>query len=234
MSDLNLFQDVDECVEDALRTVGNEVIVGLPIAVGKPTHIANALYRKAQQNSNIRLTLCSGLTLQTPKWKSDLERRFFEPLVGRLFPDYPDPAYLVDAHRKALPPNVMLKEFYFSPGLSLHNCHLQANYISTNYTHVARDISAMGANMTAVMMGKGSGRNEGMYNLGSNADATIMSIWSLLAEKKKGRKVAILGQVNENMPYMYGRTEVPPEYFTGILDNPKYNHQLFAPPKEPL
>jgi len=167
MSDLNLFQDVDECVEDALRTVGNEVIVGLPIAVGKPTHIANTLYRKAQQNSNIRLTLCSGLTLQTPKWKSDLERRFFEPLVGRLFPDYPDPAYLVDAHRKALPPNVMLKEFYFSPGLSLHNCHLQANYISTNYTHVARDISAMGANVTAVMMGKGSGRNEGMYNLGA-------------------------------------------------------------------
>ena len=43
-------------------------------------------------------------------------------------------------------------------------------------------------------------------------------------------KVALLAQVNRNLPFMYGDAVVPPDYFDAIVDDPKYDFPLFAPP----
>ena len=43
-----------------------------------------------------------------------------------------------------LPPNIELAEFYFKSGAMLGTAQAQQEYISSNYTHVARDMLAAG------------------------------------------------------------------------------------------
>jgi acyl-CoA hydrolase len=228
------YSDLAGCVDDTINNVGKEIVLGLPVGVGKPTHIANEFYRRAREDSKLRLTIISGLTLRTPSWGGDLERRLIQPLAARLFPDYPDPKYLEDAASHRLPENVELREIYFSPGACLNNPRLQQSYLSANYTHVARDVAGAGCNVVAVIL---SARNEaagGLYSTGSNADAAIMMLWNMVEKRRSGCRVGILGQVNGAMPYMFGAGEVAQDCFTGIVDNPQLSHGLFAAPKEPI
>ncbi len=229
-----ILDSVVRCCDDIMNSIGNEIIIGLPIGVGKPTHIINELYRRAKENSDIKLTICTGLTLHTPIPNSDFERRLIGPLVNRLFPGYPDPVYFEDAKKRAMPPNVSLREIYFSPGYALNNLPLQENYISANFTYVTRAMAAQGCNATAVMLSPKAADKEGRYSLGGNADAAIMMINDLVERRKTGRKVFIAGQVNSHMPYTYGASEVTPEIFDGIVDAPELYHPLFAAPKEPV
>ncbi len=226
------YNDVEKIVDDAISTIGKNIILGLPIAVGKPTVIANEFYRRAKADPSIKLTMMSGLTLQTPAWNSDIERRLIQPLSERLFGGYPDPVYMRDAHAGKLPANVDLQEIYLSPGTGLGKPAMQQGYMSSNYTHVARDIEAAGCNAMAIMVSEKSAA--GKHSTGSNADATVMQLWDMNRARAAGRKVAILAQVNRNMPYMYGAGECSPDEFTGILDCEAGHHPIFAPPKEPI
>jgi len=231
--DLPLVHDTaEECVEEALSHIGKDIKIGLPIAVGKPTAIANAFYRRAKEDSSIKLRMYSGLSLHTPTWKSELERRFVEPLAKRLFPDYIDPEYMADVMAGKLPDNVDLREIYLSPGAGLDNDRLQNSAMSSNFTHVSRDVHAAGCNVVACMISSRSAA--GLHSMGSNADAAVMMARDLIAKQKAGYRVRLLGQVNPNMPYMFGAGEIDPAEFGGIVDSPNYYHQLFAPPKEPI
>lgn len=224
------FSQVEDCVEDALSAIGGEVILGLPIGVGKPTHIANEFYRRAKNDPSIRLSIFTGLTLCTPQGKNPLEKRFLQPLVERLFPDYPDPAYINDVKNGTLPSNVKLREIYLPAGEFVKNRHMQQNYVSSNFTHVARDVADAGCNVTAAILARHPSRDT--LSMGSNADAAISMFRNLDRDRKNGRPVAILGQINANMPYMFGDGEIDPGMLTGCVDNPSLYHKLFITPKE--
>ncbi|MFA6449883.1 MAG: acetyl-CoA hydrolase/transferase C-terminal domain-containing protein [bacterium] len=229
-----IYDSVRQCVDEAIQRVGKNIVLGLPIGVGKPTHIANEFYRRAKEDPSIKLKICSGLTLHTPIPGSDLERRIMEPLSKRLFGDYPDPVYLDDVKQNRLPSNVELHEIYFSPGFALNNTTLQQSYVSANFTCVARAMDSMGCNVVAVTAAKREKDGRTTYSLGSNVDAAIMMVWRTIEQLKAGEKVAILGQINTHMPYMLGTAELPQETFTGIVESPELSHRLLAPPKEPV
>lgn len=225
---------VEECIETTLSRVGKNILLGMPIGVGKPTIIANEFYRRAKEDSSIKLKLLSGLTLETPSGKSDLEKRFIEPLVQRVFEDYPNPAYVPDMRANKLPPNVDLVEFFLVPGGFLNVSNIQQNYISSNYTHVARDVTDMGLNVAASIIAKKKIGGEQKYSLGSNADAPADMIVELAKMREQGKEIAVLGQVNGNMPFMYGTAMSGPEMYDGIVDNTDYYHKMFGPPREPV
>lgn len=229
----DLFEDPALCVEQAISKVGKDIVLGLPIGIGKPTHLVNEIYRRVKEDPGMHLKICTGLTLHTPIPGSDLERRIMEPLVARIFPGYPNPKYFEDAKKRKLPPNVEVKEIYFSPGYALNNDRLQQDYVSANFTYVPRAVMSEGCNLVALSLSKKNGGSP-LYSLGGNSDAAIMMVWELLKQKQNGRKKAILGQVNGFMPYTYGTSEVPQSYFTSIVDNKNLYHPLFAPPKEPV
>jgi hypothetical protein len=111
-----LFTDPDGVAEDIIRDVGPNLVVGLPLGLGKANHIVNALYARAAADRTISLTLFSALTLEKPKPNSLLERRFIMPVIDRLFVGYPDLAYAYALHAGALPPNVKVIEFFFLAG----------------------------------------------------------------------------------------------------------------------
>ena len=117
-------------------------MLGLPVAIGKPNTLVNAFVARALADPSIRLTIVTALSLRKPRWHSDLERRFVEPFAQRVFGDYPELEYVRLIEQGRLPANIEVVEFFLEPGAWLHNDALQQHYLSSNYTHVARDASA--------------------------------------------------------------------------------------------
>jgi len=79
------FTNADALAADIIRTVGPNIVLALPLGLGKANHIANALYARAAQDRTIKLTIFTALTLEKPRYGSELERRFLEPVIERLF-----------------------------------------------------------------------------------------------------------------------------------------------------
>jgi hypothetical protein len=123
------FSNPDAIAEDIIRDVGTNLVVGLPLGLGKANHVANALYARAAADRAINLTFLSALTLEKPRPSNLLERRFIAPVIERLFGGYPDLAYADALHANALPPNINLIEFFFLAGRWLHVPFAQQNYI---------------------------------------------------------------------------------------------------------
>ncbi|MDF3019768.1 MAG: acetyl-CoA hydrolase/transferase family protein, partial [Steroidobacteraceae bacterium] len=136
----DVFDDVGEIVDEALRRVGNKVVLALPLGIGKPNLIANEFFRRARADSTLELTIFTALSLRKPTGASDLERRFIGPLAERIFGNYPDLDYLAAVRTDSLPANVQVIEFFFEPGSLLNSTQAQSNYLSANYTHVAREL----------------------------------------------------------------------------------------------
>src|SRR4051812_14806393 len=104
------FSDPDAIADHIIGEVGTNLVVGLPLGLGKANHIVNALYQRASADRTIDLTFFSALTLEKPKPSNLLERRFIMPVIDRLFGGYPDLAYADALHASALPPNIKVIE----------------------------------------------------------------------------------------------------------------------------
>ena len=142
-----IFSDPEAIAEDIIRDVGTNLVVGLPLGLGKANHIVNALYARAVADPYINLTFFSALTLEKPRPSNLLERRFISPVIDRLFGGYPDLVYADALHAGALPPNVQVIEFFFLAGKWLHVPYAQQHYISANYTHASSYLLARGLNV---------------------------------------------------------------------------------------
>jgi acyl-CoA hydrolase len=229
-----LFDDVAECVENTLSRVGPHVVLALPLGIGKPNPLVNEFYRRAQRDPGIRLQIYTALSLRAPQWKGELERRFLEPLVRRLFGSDVPLDYVRDLHAGTVPANVQVTEFFLDPGALLGVGAAQRNYVSTNYTHVARDVAARGVNVIAQLVAKRNidGRSE--YSLGSNPDVTLDLLELLAPQRRKGREVVVIGEVNRQMPFMFGPAAINADELDCILEHPRYEYDLFAPPNQRL
>jgi acyl-CoA hydrolase len=229
-----LFDDVAECVENTLSRVGPHVVLALPLGIGKPNPLVNEFYRRAQRDSSIKLQIYTALSLRAPQWKGELERRFLEPLVRRLFGGDVPLDYVRDLHAGTVPPNVQVTEFFLDPGALLGVGAAQRNYVSTNYTHVASDVAARGVNVIAQLVAKRNidGRTE--YSLGSNPDVTLDLLELLAPQRRKGREVVVIGEVNRQMPFMFGPAAVDADELDCIIEHPRYEYDLFAPPNQRL
>ncbi len=225
-----IITDADAAAEAVIKRIGRRIVLALPLALGKPCHFVNALYRRAKSDPEIQLRILTALSLNRPKAGSDLERRFLEPFLERIFGDYPDLDYVTALQTGTLPPNVQVTEFFLSAGQYLNNPSQQQNYISSNYTHIARDMMALGVNVCAQLVGKSEEDGGTSYSLSSNPDLTLDIISMVREREAGGEPVAILGQVNTRLPFMYHDAMVEPATFDLVIDNPVYDHQLFGAP----
>ncbi|HSC47631.1 MAG TPA: acetyl-CoA hydrolase/transferase C-terminal domain-containing protein, partial [Gammaproteobacteria bacterium] len=229
-----VFTAPEDCVEAILARVGPRIVVGTPLGIGKPNHLINALYRRAARDPSIHLRIMTALSLERPGWHSALERRFMEPFAARVFGDYPELEYMRALRRGTLPANVELSEFYFKSGSMLGVAQAQQEYLSSNYTHVARDMLAAGMNVVLQAVGKEDRPGGPAYSLSSNPDVTLDIMPGLRAAERAGRKVAVAGMVNRKLPFMYGDADVAPDFFDFMVDAPELDHHLFAVPNTPI
>lgn len=225
-----VFDDLDSCVQAIIARVGKRLVVGTPLGIGKPNHLVNALYRRVARDLSLHLTLMTALSLERPVGGSELEKRFLEPFAQRVFGDYPELEYMQALHTGSLPANIEISEFYFKSGALLGNARAQQHYVSSNYTHVVRDMLAAGVNVILQMVAKQEHQGRLSYSLSGNPDLTLDILPPLRAAEKAGRKIAIVGLVNNRLPFMPGDAQVTPEFFDLMVDNPAYAHHLFGVP----
>ncbi|MDE2345612.1 MAG: hypothetical protein KGL13_04005 [Gammaproteobacteria bacterium] len=225
-----ILNDVDSCVQAIVERVGTRLMVGTPLGIGKPNHLLNALYRRVAADASLHLMLMTALSLERPSGNNELEKRFLGPFAQRVFGDYPQLEYMQALHAGTLPANVVISEFYFKSGALLGNARAQQHYVSSNYTHVVRDMLAAGVNVILQMVARQERDGQVSYSLSGNPDLTLDIHAPLRAAQKPGRKIAIVGLVNNQLPFMHGDAEVAPEFFDLVVDNPAYAHQLFGVP----
>ncbi len=219
------FTDPDALADAIIAQVGRKIVLGLPLGLGKATHIANALFQRAAKDSSINLHIFAALTLEAPGAKSELERRFIGPITQRLLGQTPTCDYASALHRNALPPNVRVDEFFFLAGKWLTNATAQRCYISANYTHAAGYLMDRGVNVIGQLVAERGGR----YSLSCNTDLTL----DMLTARAQGRANFLLtGQVNSELPFMPGDGDLPADTFSHILDGNDF--PLFNAPKQPI
>ena len=218
---------IEAAVDRVLDTVKGDVVLGIPLAIGKPNPFVNALYRRMKGNPARRLRIVTALSLEKPVGKSELEEHFLGPLVERVFEDYPDLLYVKDLRAGTLPAHIEVREFFMKTGDYLGNPAAQQNYISTNYTFVARDMAVQGMNVIAQAVGA-KGEGEGMrLSLSSNPDVVFEVVEKLRAA---GQPLLTVGVVNRKMPFMPNGAEVGPEFFDLVVTDPAGTHAVFCPP----
>jgi hypothetical protein len=226
-----MFSDPEAIAEDIICDVGTDLVVGLPLGLGKANHIVNALYQRAAADRAIKLTLFSALTLEKPKPSSLIERRFISPVIDRLFGGYPDLDYADALRAGALPPNVQVIEFFFLAGRWLHVPLAQQHYICANYTHAASYLLARGLNVITQLVAKRVEGGVTRYSLSCNTDTTL----DLLRARAQGRaSFKLVAQVNSQLPFMPGAGDLSADEFSAVLDSPLTEFPLFAPPSEPV
>jgi acyl-CoA hydrolase len=226
-----VYEDPDRLAEAVIERVGKNIVLGLPLGLGKANHVANALFARAAQDSAIELRIFTALTLEKPRSKSLLEQRFVEPLVDRLFAGYPELAYAAALREGRLPANVRVNEFYFQPGTRLGITAAQRDYISANYTHVLDYLLGRGVNVVAQLVAKQLRGGEYRFSLSSNPDLMV----DALAARRQGIvDFVMVGQVNSELPFMLGDAELGPGEFDFLLDVAQTDFRLPGPPREPI
>lgn len=224
------FSEVERCVERTIEAVGKDIVLGLPLGLGKPNQLVNAFFKKAQQDSSINLRIITALSLEKPRPKSDMEAKFLVPFVERLFGDYEELEYAKAVRTNTLPPNIEVSEFYFKAGSMKSVSSAQRNYISSNYTFVSRDLMLNGVNVLAQLVAKKDIDGETKLSLSCNTDVTL-DIMPLIEEQKaKGKKIVTIAQVHDELPFMYNRAMVEEDLFDMQVESPAYQTRLFAPP----
>lgn len=224
-------QSCEACVDLILERLGKTIVLGTPLGIGKPNALLNALYRRAKADTSIRLDLVTALSLNPPTGKSELEERFLAPVRERVWPGYPRLEFLDDLNAKKLPPNIRVSEFYMQSGSRLHDPLSQQNYISSNYTHVARDMLSRGVNLLLqqVALREDGGRRR--LSLSSNPDVTLQ-LEPLL--QGLDRPWLACAQVNRGLPWLGNDAEVGEDFFDLVVDDPALDHAPFAVPHEPV
>jgi acyl-CoA hydrolase len=225
--------DPVRCAEAIVDRVGHDLALAMPIGIGKPVTLVNALYRLVEADRRLRLRIFTGLTLVRPSYRTDLERRFVAPLLDRLFGTYPDLTYAKALRSGTLPPNIEVTEFFLQAGAWLGNAQVQQRYTSLNYSEVAHNLARLGTNTFAQLVApdpQGSGR----VSFSSNTDVTLDMLPYMASRRRAGAPLALAVEINANLPYMPGAAEVDAAQCDIVLETDRPHHELFAPPKEPV
>ncbi|MEQ6885267.1 acetyl-CoA hydrolase/transferase C-terminal domain-containing protein [Salicola sp. Rm-C-2C1-2] len=227
------FESLQQCVDAVIAKVGKDIRLGLPLGLGKPVNLVNALYQRAREDPALKLHIFTALSLEKPLSGESLERRFMAPFVDRVFKDVPDLDYVIALRQGTLPDNVQVSEFFFKAGSWIGHKEQQQNYICTNYTHAVRDLMAQGINVVGQMVAPHPA-GEQRVSLSCNPDLSIDLIPVMREREAAGQPVAIMAEVNDRLPWMGHHADRSMDEFDFVLAGDDCNHPLFSAPKMPV
>ncbi|QWT21736.1 hypothetical protein KPL74_06935 [Bacillus sp. NP157] len=220
--------DTLAAVAAILARTGGHPRVAAPLGLGKPHGLLNALYDAVADDTGRSLTLFTALSLTRPPAGKGLAARFAAPFIERHFGvTYEDLAYAKAQASGTLPTNVQVHEFYMQSGALLHSASAQRNYISQNYTHVARDLVGREINVLVQLVAARDGR----ISLSSNPDLTFDFLDQMAAAGKP--KPFCVAVVHPDIPYVSGNAEAPDGLFDLVVA-PEVAAPLFALPRSPI
>jgi len=223
---------IEQAVDEVLARLPAHIHMGMPLGLGKPNHFVNALYRRIKGLPERQLTMYTALCLGRPTLGDGLQKRFIEPFVERVFGDYPEFDFLADLRRDSLPANIRIEQFFMQPGSLLNSAPAQQDYVSSNYSHAARDINAAGLNLVAQLLASSS-EHPDRLSLSCNPDITLDLLPMIAKRRDAGETILLVGQVHTDLPYMPGDAEVDIDTFDLLIDA-KDSSTLFSTPNMPV
>ena len=229
-------QSAEQAVDYVIEQTGGEIRLAMPLGLGKPNRFVNALYARVEKDSSLSLDIYTALSLGKPGAGSDLEKRFLNPFADRLFGDYEELAYLKPQKRSALPDNIRVFEFFVQPGSMLGSDSAQQHYISSNYTHVARDLNAREINVGAQRLAHRQEEGSDCYSFSCNPEVTLDLMPLLKARRDAGETIISVGQVHRDLPFMENDARVDDRLadMDILLDDPQGHTRLFSTPNMPV
>ncbi|MCO8162463.1 acetyl-CoA hydrolase [Pseudomonas sp. 21LCFQ010] len=223
---------IESAIDHVLATLPAHIHLGMPLGLGKPNRFVNALYARIRDLPERQLTIYTALSLGRPTPGEGLQARFLEPFLERVFGDYPELDYLADLRRDRLPANIRVEQFFMQPGSLLDSQTAQQDYVSSNYSHAARDINAKGLNLIAQLVAQDPQR-PGCLSLSCNPDVTLDLLPMIAKRRTAGETILVLGQVHADLPYMPGDSELDLAAFDLLLEEPETT-TLFSTPNMPV
>jgi len=218
--------DADEMVREIFEATGGAVRLALPLGLGKPITLVNALVRKAAADPSLSLKIFTALTLRRPDPSSDMEKRFLGPAIDRLFGTAPPLLYAQMIAEGQLPDNIEVSEFFFQAGSWLGNDYAQRHYISANYTHARDVLIAQRPNVLAQLMPRQGNR----FSMSSNTDISA----DLFSFRAAGVLDFIaVAEVNDALPFMDGPAAIDEAELAMVLE-PESQVDLFSIPRQPV
>lgn len=226
------YSSVEQAAAEILHRTGGRVVLGIPLGLGKPNQLVNALYRQVHANPAYSLAIYTALSLTKPSLagKKEIERRFIEPFIARVYGDYAELDYVTAARHGELPPNIAVHEFFVQPGAELHNAYAQQHYLSSNYTHAARDINMRGINVLAQLVAE----EEGRYSFSCNPEVTLDLLPLLAKRRATGETIITVGQVHHQLPFMGNSALVDETALDIVVDDPACQTTLMSTPNMPV
>lgn len=219
--------DIAAAVDAVFAGIAGDIVVAMPLGLGKPVGLIDALYRRVAAEPQRRLTILTALSLARPVETDPIAGRLLNPVFDRLYQHYSQPVYVTDLAAGKLPPNICVKEFYFKPGSQLNNPEAQRHYISSNYTFAARDVAAQGCNVVMQLVAQDPER-PGMLSTSCNPDTSSALVEIL---RSQGRAPLRIGVIHPQLPYMYGEAELPSAAFDLLVgQGSEAPHGLFPVP----
>jgi acyl-CoA hydrolase len=225
------FSDPALAAEEIIARVGKNIVLGLSNGIGKANAIADALFAKAVKDPSINLRILTGLTIERPRSREEIQRRFLEPLLDRVFGRYPELAYTKPFRAGKLPPNIQVHEFFFQAGGWLRATRAQQDFISANYTHVLGIMLEAGVNVMGQLIAPPQNGDDDLYSCSSNPDVAPTA----LAARALGKANFIMAcQVNSELPFMGGDALLPAHEIDILLQGPDTEFELFSAPRRPI
>lgn len=225
-----MVNQAEQAVDAILRDVGKDIVLGLPLGLGKPVRLVNALYQRARRDRSVRLHIVTALSLVPPVPSSSLEKRFLTPFLERLYGDQPELTYARDLQAGKLPDNVTVSEFFFKAGDYLGSPAQQQRYVCTNYTHAVRDLMAQGVNVIAQMVAPPR-EPGGHLSLSCNPDLTLDLLPLLDRKRDDGEAVLKVAEYNSYLPWLGHQGALPESAFNLVLSSPDTDYPLFPVPQ---
>ena len=211
--DPSRFTDADAAARAIVDRLGKEIRVALPLGLGKPVTLLNALTRLACDDPELHLSIFTALTLEVPQ-AGGMRGRLIAPAADRLFGAYPEILYATLRRQGRLPENIEVQEFFLAAGSLLGNDYAQQHYIPANYTYACDVLVARRPNLLLQLC---AGTAEAP-NLSCNTDITA----DLLRLRAEGRVDFLMaGERNDALPVMAGEAPVPAGEVAIWLDPPE-------------
>ncbi|WP_047281559.1 acetyl-CoA hydrolase/transferase C-terminal domain-containing protein [Pseudomonas lundensis] len=223
---------IERAVDDVLARLPSHIHLGLPLGLGKANRFVNALYHRIRQLPERRLTIYTALSLGRPPLGEGLQRQFLEPFIERVFGDYIELDYLADLHRNSLPDNIHVEQFFMQPGSLLNSPSAQQDYVSSNYSHAARDINANGLNLVAQLIARDP-QDANRLSLSCNPDITLDLLPMIAKRRAAGETILMLGHVHSDLPFMPGDAEMTADDFDLLIEEDERT-TLFSTPNMPV
>lgn len=225
------FDSLDAAVEAILSRIAGPLKVGAPLGLGKPHRLFNALYARIERDPSRPLHLYTALSLDPPGAGSELEARFLDPFVERIYGrDFPRLAYVAAQKRDALPAHVEVEEFYLQSGALLKSAQAQRRYASLNYTHVAAALADRG--MNALVQKVAANADGSRLSLSCNPDLTFDAIDAVVARGLP--RPLLVAEIDPHLPWIDGTAAVDADFFGIVVSPPAPYPNLFALPRQPV